>query len=155
MKLENRYLVFKRSDVDAYFNDDEKITLNVLTEIYKNARRDRGKKDLEALIIEKDWPEYEPVKQMLLNRHCASKLKALVYVDGLGGLSVLKCSDELKAAIKNESVYDIFGYNDKAPIPTKNGVYQASISKKHETDDELSSYLVYTVESWFALEVAV
>ena len=67
-KLENRYLVLKRSDVEEYLNEGEKVTLSVLCERVSDGRRNEGRPSIDALVIESDWPEFNPALEMLLNR---------------------------------------------------------------------------------------
>lgn len=67
--LEDRYIVLKRSDIQAanftqYFHDN----LKVCTDVLHNSRLSHGKQPLKCLVIESDWPEYEPVLQMLKDR---------------------------------------------------------------------------------------
>lgn len=68
MELENRYIVLKRSDVEKYLNEDEKITLSALCETVDNGRRNNGKLSIDALVIESDWPEYGPALDALAER---------------------------------------------------------------------------------------
>jgi len=68
MKLENKYIVLKRSDVEEYLNEDEKITLSVLCERVGDGRRNNGKPSIDALVIESDWPEYGKAFDLLSER---------------------------------------------------------------------------------------
>lgn len=63
-KRENRYFVFKRSDLD-------KQQLRVLSNWNKTVqlqRLQKGKDTLTALVIESDWPEYEPTWDAIQRR---------------------------------------------------------------------------------------
>lgn len=57
---EDRYIVFKIKDVGDCFMPSEVRQLNNL--FYKTClyRRWQHKKDLECVVVEADWPEYEP-----------------------------------------------------------------------------------------------
>ena len=54
---EERYIVFKVSDLGNSLKGDE---IRRLAREYAEHRRRLGKKPLECVVIEKDWPEYEP-----------------------------------------------------------------------------------------------
>ena len=59
-KREERYLVFKLSDVEEHFTPDEKQQLARLAEIQRVGRSESGKPLLECVVVEVDWPEYGP-----------------------------------------------------------------------------------------------
>jgi hypothetical protein len=63
-KREDRYFVFKRSDVP----EDAIATLETLRQIADHLREIKGKAPLECVVIESDWPEYESVWQMIEDR---------------------------------------------------------------------------------------
>lgn len=54
---EERYIVFKTSDLENPIKGDE---IRRLAREYAEQRRLKGKKPLECVVVEKDWPEYEP-----------------------------------------------------------------------------------------------
>lgn len=54
---EERYIVFKLSDLGNSLKGDEILRL---AREYAEQRRLKGKKPLECVVVEKDWPEYEP-----------------------------------------------------------------------------------------------
>ena len=56
-KREERYIVFKMSDLGNSLKGDE---IRKLAREYAEQRRLRGKEPLECVVVEKDWPEYEP-----------------------------------------------------------------------------------------------
>ena len=57
---EKRYLVFKLSDVEEHFTPGEKQQLARLVEVQRVGREEAGKAPLECVVVESDWPEYEP-----------------------------------------------------------------------------------------------
>ena len=57
---EERYLVFKISDVIEHLTTTEALHLARLYEIQRVGRKEAGKSELECVVVEKDWPEYEP-----------------------------------------------------------------------------------------------
>ena len=59
-KREERYLVFKLSDVEEHFTPGEKQQLARLVEVQRVGREEAGKAPLECVVVESDWPEYEP-----------------------------------------------------------------------------------------------
>lgn len=59
-KREERYLVFKLSDVEEHFTPGERQQLARLAEVQRVGRGDSGKPLLECVVVEADWPEYEP-----------------------------------------------------------------------------------------------
>ena len=59
-KLEERYIVFKLSDVEEHFTPGEKQQLARLVEVQRVGREEAGKAPLKCVVVESDWPEYEP-----------------------------------------------------------------------------------------------
>ena len=57
---EDRYIVFKMSDVEEHFTPGEKQQLARLVEVQRVGREEAGKAPLECVVVESDWPEYEP-----------------------------------------------------------------------------------------------
>lgn len=55
-KRERRYFVVKLADVP----EEDLPELLELTDLYEEARAEMGKPPLECLVLESDWPEYEP-----------------------------------------------------------------------------------------------
>jgi len=60
MKRENRYLVLKRSDIARYLGFSDQAMLLSLAESIADFRTGEGRIDLECVVVEADWPEYEP-----------------------------------------------------------------------------------------------
>ena len=59
-KREERYIVFKLSDVEEHFTPGERQQLARLAEVQRVGREEAGKAPLECVVVEADWPEYEP-----------------------------------------------------------------------------------------------
>lgn len=57
---EERYIVFKISGVVEHLTTTEALHLARLYEIQRVGRKEAGKAELECVVVEKDWPEYEP-----------------------------------------------------------------------------------------------
>ena len=56
-KREERYIVFKLSDLGNSLKGDE---IRRLSREYTEQRRLKGKPPLNCVVVESDWPEYEP-----------------------------------------------------------------------------------------------
>lgn len=68
MKRELRYIVLKIKDVNKALSPKQENLLQELCGIVDAYRHTRGKNDLECVVVENDWPEYEPVWKMLEKR---------------------------------------------------------------------------------------
>ena len=68
MIRENRYVVLKLSDIDKYVSERLKDKLiSVCNEIICGRERD-NKPELECVVVESDWPEYEPTWEAIAKR---------------------------------------------------------------------------------------
>ena len=67
MKLEQRYIVLKVKDLEL-LNDERLELVRDAVHSVDQARTNAGKRPLEAVVIEKDWPEYEPTLALLSAR---------------------------------------------------------------------------------------
>lgn len=68
MVRESRYLVMKHTDIESGLTDTEQ---EILTALYWKIEQHRvavRKSPFKAVVIESDWPEYEPVWGMLETR---------------------------------------------------------------------------------------
>ena len=70
---EKRYLVFKLSDVEEHFTPGEKQQLARLAEVQRVGRSEAGKPSLECVVVEADWPEYEPTWKAIEARMTGAK----------------------------------------------------------------------------------
>lgn len=59
-KRERRYLVMKLKDLDACLTAEEMRILSIIATKCGGYRRAAGKPDLECVVVESDWPEFEP-----------------------------------------------------------------------------------------------
>ena len=59
MELENRYLVFKRSDIEKHISLATQIVLANVAQAIDHHRIDEGREPLKCVVVESDWPEYE------------------------------------------------------------------------------------------------
>lgn len=68
---ENRYIVIKKRDVDNSLTFLEKQILHMICNKIDNYRINiMGKDVLQCVVVEKDWPEYEKVWDMIEDRVC-------------------------------------------------------------------------------------
>lgn len=65
---EERYLVLKYQDIWSGLTTAEQDILFRLSGKIDGWRREKNKEILQAVVIEKDWPEYEPTWQLLEKR---------------------------------------------------------------------------------------
>ena len=73
MIREDRYIVLKRTDVLAYLNSDERHraeveAVNRLIKKIEHLRAEQNKPPLECVVVERNWPEYEKVWEMIERR---------------------------------------------------------------------------------------
>lgn len=59
-KRELRYMVMKWKDVDVYLSPEESETLLALSSKICKSRQTDGKIPFNAVVVEQDWPEFEP-----------------------------------------------------------------------------------------------
>lgn len=65
MKREDRYLVFKRTDIQRYLNPTAQKTLSEIEKTITGVRRGQRREELQCVVVEKDWPEYEHVWELI------------------------------------------------------------------------------------------
>jgi len=68
MKLEERYIILKVTDVERHLHESDRLELKHIGQKIDRARDIEGRGDFSAIVIEKDWPEYEAVLQLLSKR---------------------------------------------------------------------------------------
>ena len=66
-KQENRYIVLKRTDVEGLSNRDL-LSLSRLCQKVDVLRAKHGKLALKCVVVEKDWPEYQPTWDAIKKR---------------------------------------------------------------------------------------
>ena len=67
-RLEDRYVVLKIKDIEKYLHDRDLKELNLILTLISAGREADGRQVLEAIVVEKDWPEYGIVYSMLERR---------------------------------------------------------------------------------------
>lgn len=68
MERENRYIVIKESDAEGYLSPLKYQMLYTILESVAIGRATQGKIPFESVVVESDWPEYEPVWNMIAAR---------------------------------------------------------------------------------------
>ena len=69
MIREHRYFVLKITDlISAGLTDYEDQALASIIDKVNRVRESRGKGDLVCVVVEQDWPEYEPTWQAIEKR---------------------------------------------------------------------------------------
>lgn len=66
-RLEDRYLVFKRKDLEV-LDDNQRRILNNLRDKVNAGRQQRGRKPLDVIVVEHDWPEFAALENKILSR---------------------------------------------------------------------------------------
>lgn len=69
---ENRYIVIKRSDARRFISADRLESLECLGDEIERARVRAGKAPLQCVVVEADWPEYEPTWRAIEERMSSS-----------------------------------------------------------------------------------
>ena len=85
---EDRYIVFKLSDVERYLTDADRAHLAMMKNEIDAGRNCANKPPFKGLIVESDWPEYEPTWKAIEARVTGAQpaQKAVAYLDlGTGG----------------------------------------------------------------------
>lgn len=66
---EQRYVVLKGTDIQAACLTDEEIAaFNAVCDKVGRSRNERAKGPLECVVVERDWPEYEPTWAAIAKR---------------------------------------------------------------------------------------
>lgn len=60
MKREHRYIVIKLTDARMALNEAEKLALDTICKQVEHYRAFANKKPLDCVVVESDWPEFEP-----------------------------------------------------------------------------------------------
>lgn len=67
-KREDRYLVIKRTDIEEYLGDEDKALLSKVENLIGGWRHIRNKNPFACVVVEQDWPEYEPTWEAIEKR---------------------------------------------------------------------------------------
>ena len=78
---EDRYIVFKLSDVERYLTDADRTYLAMMKNEIDAGRDCANKPPFKGLIVESDWPEYEPTWKAIEARVTGAQPAPSVPVD--------------------------------------------------------------------------
>ena len=67
-KRETRYVVMKIKDMHAALSEGERMRLMGLFQTVSLYRHNSGKRPFECVVVESDWPEYEPTWKAIEER---------------------------------------------------------------------------------------
>ncbi len=65
---ESRYFVVKWSDAEKHLEPDDMETLGLIGANVEAGRMLDGKEPLDCVVVENDWPEYEPTWRAIEDR---------------------------------------------------------------------------------------
>lgn len=68
MIREKRYLVLKHNDIENALSEIEKHMLQKISQRVELVRHRNGKAPLECVVVESDWPEFEPTWMAISKR---------------------------------------------------------------------------------------
>ncbi len=105
---EERYVVFKVSDLGNSLKGDE---IRRLAREYAEQRRLKGKEPLECVVVEKDWPEYEPTWKAIEARMTGAQPAPSV-PDGFSREDLEAVADGLDGYEKTVNVGNVTGEGD-------------------------------------------
>lgn len=74
-KREHRYLILKAKDALAYLSSEELNQLDKIGEKVAACRAAEGKSPFCAVVVEQDWPEFEPTWAAIEARMTANELR--------------------------------------------------------------------------------
>lgn len=111
LKREDRYIVFKLSDVEEHFTPGEKQQLARLAEVQQVGRSEAGKPPLECVVVEADWPEYEPTWKAIEARMTGAQPAPSV-PDGFSREDLEAVADGLDGYEKTVNVGNVTGEGD-------------------------------------------
>ena len=75
-KREHRYIVLKIADMNAALHEAERAILGTLLDRTEMHRHHQGKRPLRCVVVEHDWPEFEPTWKMIEDRVQQETLRA-------------------------------------------------------------------------------
>lgn len=116
MIKENRYLVFKYTDINKYLNETQMLVLQDITDSINRRRKLELKEPVTCVVVEHDWPEYETVWEMIEERVDGPKKNYVVSCFDPDDLAEISdwCNEHCKSYIGMEiqDVSDVSYMND-------------------------------------------
>lgn len=68
MERQMRYTVLKDKDIFKYLTDDEQKLLTMICRKINGGRLNSGRGEMKCVVVEHDWPEYEPTWAAIAKR---------------------------------------------------------------------------------------
>lgn len=90
---EERYIVLKITDIDKSLSDAEVDTLRGICNKVEKYRGESGKRQFECVVVESDWPEYEPTWKSIEQRITNSKVKEKAQPQAPEGYRIVSMED--------------------------------------------------------------
>lgn len=139
---EERYIVFKISDVERYLTDKDRANITMMKMEIDAGRDCANKPPFKGLIVEADWPEYEPTWKAIEARVNGAQpapsvpdgwLRAVDEALVVAHIGVANASDTYEEA--KAKLDSLIGFHvDVASDPAVNGGYKLMpIEPTHET----------------------
>ncbi len=75
-KREDRYLVLKKSDIEHLLNRRMQADLKYIAATVDTGRLNENRGSLDCVVVEADWPEFEPTWQAIKDRVNSDKCEA-------------------------------------------------------------------------------
>lgn len=124
MKREERYLVFKNADVKRYLTKEAQIELSQIASTITGARKGQRRGELQCVVVESDWPEYEHVWELIRLR----VEKATIPVETVQGVVDAPAVDAALRSFTEDAT------NDNAFFLVR-AIMEACLPRAPESDD--------------------
>ncbi|MDV7399635.1 hypothetical protein RZS08_49935, partial [Arthrospira platensis SPKY1] len=106
-KREDRYIVFKISDISEALSVSEFDDLKYMHRVVNACRERNGKVPLACVVVEEDWPEYEPTWRAIEARVTGAQAQSAPSVpDGCWKQAVEEIADEGFGAVFKRLISD-------------------------------------------------
>lgn len=92
---EHRYLVLKISDINAICTDEIKGRLEDIALMVERGRAYQGKPSLTCVVVESDWPEYEPTWKAIEQRMTSAPQSEQTHVRVPVEVFAYSCANEV------------------------------------------------------------
>lgn len=100
-RREQRYYVLKIKDVNKYLSHEQRMLLESIMLVIWVGRQGDHKNSIDCVVVEKDWPEYEPTWQAIEKRMAKEVAEASI---------AIPITELRKLEDAREKLYDILSY---------------------------------------------
>jgi hypothetical protein len=118
LKREERYIVFKLSDVERFLTDADRAHLAMMKNEIDAGRDCANKPPFKGLIVESDWPEYEPTWKAIEARVTEVQPAPSVPEDWKEGVEAVAAMLQKKA----DDYAEEYGYDDMGVLSFGEGM---------------------------------